>query len=414
MDLPRQTVTTRMVHRRAKTEAPWWHSAVICDFPGAFSNEDLKRTARLLPSIADLGFDAVLIRPASPRVDVGAKFLPTFVKKAHDQGLKVIVRAFLAEDESDLGPESSPPQLTLEHDVSELHRRAQAILATDADGVDLGLVDDEAGSPDSAADARAFTEAIQGQLAEVELAGDTTILAAAIPSYPREAALHHLTEEWFHHLRDDSLVAAPWDAHEIKQRVKLTYADRDPLGHTAAWRYSLPKWTDSPYVRNSADYGWAKGSKSDQREMAMMLYAASLPGSVYVPFLHVGGAVTVKDRGKPGLKLSLEKGRKAKDQAILTKEALLVRRRHRLGDSTLAFLDGPGYCDANTAVHLSGDVLVVLNTGKTDVVIPAENRPLVMSGDLRITPDGDTAVRPNSCAWFLPPTPEPVGPVAYR
>ncbi|WRS29402.1 hypothetical protein U6G28_07660 [Actinomycetaceae bacterium MB13-C1-2] len=403
-----------MIHRRAKTQAPWWHSAVICDFPGAFSNDDLKRAARLLPDVAELGFDAVLIRPASPRVDVGAKSLPSFVEKAHDQGLKVVVRAFLTDDEADLRPESSPPQLTLEHDVSELHRRARAILATNADGVDLGLVNDEAGSPDSAANARAFTEAVQGQLAEVELAGGTTILAAAIPSQPREAALRHLTEEWFHHLRDDSLVATPWDAHEIKQRVSLAYADRDPLGHTAAWRYSLPKWTDSPYARNSADYGWAKSSKSDQREMAMMLYAASLPGSVYVPFLHVGGGVTVKDGAAPRLKLSFEKGRQAKSQATLTKEALLVRKKHALGDATLAFLDGPGYCDTKTAVHLSGDVLVVLNTGKADVIIPAENRPLVMSGDLRLTPDGETVVRPNSCAWFLPPTPEPAGPLAYR
>lgn len=367
-----------------------------------------------LPNVAELGFDAVLIRPANPRVDVGMKSLPRFVDEAHENGLRVLVRAFISDSEAELHPESSPPVLALEHDADELQNRARAILATGADGVDLGLVNDQIGCPDAAANARAFSEAMQGQLAEVELAGETTILTGAILSEPRESAQRHLTEEWFHHLRDDSLVAAPWNAKEIKRRVSQAYQDRDPLGHTAAWRYSLPKWTDSPYIRSSADYGWADHSKSDQREMAMLLYTASLPGAAYIPFLHVGGGVTAKDPSEPGLVFSFEKGSRAHAHAMLSQESLLIRRKMNMGEATLAFVEGPEFCTDQTAVHLTGTIMVVLNTGKEDVVVPAEHRPLVTSKSLRISGDGGTVVRPNTCAWFQTAAFEPAGPPAYQ
>lgn len=414
MESTRQNVTTRLVHRRERTEIPWWRTATVCDFPGAFSDKDLRKAAKLLPAVAELGFDAVLIRPANPRVDVGMKSLPQFVQKAHDLGLKVLVRVFLSESESELGPEDAVPQLTLEHDAEELQHRAKAVLDTGADGVDLGLVNDETGSPDAAANARAFTEAVRGQLATVELAGEETILAAAIVSDSREATQYHLTEEWFHHLRDDTLVGAPWDAREIQERVRQVYGDRDPLGHTAAWRYSLPKWTDSPYARSSDAYGWAAGPKSCQKEMAMMLYAASLPGAIYVPFLHVGGAVTAKDPAEPGLKFSFGKGSKAQDQANIARKALHIRKNLGLGATTLAFLEGTQFCTRKTAVQLSGSVMVVLNTGTEDILVPVENRPLVTSRGLQMTTDGATIVRPNSCAWFQTPKLAPANPVAYH
>lgn len=414
MDSPRQTVTTRLVHRRGRTDVPWWRAAAICDLPGSFDEADLSRVQKFLPDVAALGFQAVLLRPATPRVDVGLANLPDFVAQAHDLDLKVIVRAFLSGDEAALHPETSPPVLTLEHDTEELTKRARAILATGADGVDLGLVNDEQGSPDAAANSRAFTEAIQVQLAEVELAGETTILTAAIISDSQEAAMHHLTEDWFHHLRDDTLVSCPWNAAELQRRVQQAFVDRDPLGHTAAWRYSLPKWTSSPYTRSSADYGWADSRHADAREVAMMLYTVSLPGAAYVPFLHVGGGIKPTKGKDPGLKFFFEKGRAAQLRANVAHEALSIRNRLGLGESTLAFVDGLDWCNEDTPVHLSGPIMVVLNMGKSTIVVPPEHRPVLSSRGMMSTSDKGTIVRPNCCVWLQTAELEPARPTAYR
>ncbi len=414
MQAPLGTVTTHLVHRREGALAPWWRDAVICDLPGSFDNKDLLRVQEFLPDIADLGFEAVLLRPANPKVDVGLKALPEFVSDAHSQGLKVIVRAFLSEDETELHPEASPPQLPLELDAESLAERASAILATGADGVDLGPVNDEIGSPDATAHSHAFTQAVQTQLAEVELAGDTTILTAAVLSEPRVSAQRHLQEDWFHHLRDDSLVAAPWDATEIQRRVRQAYSDRDPLGHTAAWRYSLPKWTSSPNARSSADFGWAKSEDSERRESAMMLYTLSLPGAIYVPFLHVGGGVKPTKGKDPGLKFSFMKNTKARKLAGLADAAIGIRTRTSMGSSTLAFIDGLDWAGPDTAVQTVGSVMVVLNVGTEPVSVPAEHRPMISSRTLASTEQGSTIVKPDSCAWFHMESVMPTGPTAYR
>lgn len=409
MDQSRQAVTTCMVHRRDRNKCPWWRCAAICDLPGSLDNDDLQKVAKFLPDIADLGFQGVLIRPANPRVDKGLPWLKKFVKRAHKLGLRVLVRAFLAE--SELDAEASPPLLALEHDSEELTQRARAILRANADGVDLGLINDQAGSPDAAANFRAFTQAVQLQLAQVEMASDETILTAAIIADSPETSMRHLTENWFHHLRDNELVTSPWQVDELQRRVRQVFLDRDPLGHTAAWRYSLPKWTSSPLTRNSENYGWAKSRHGDVREVAMMLYAVSLPGAVYVPFLHVGGGVKAK---KDGLKFTFGRGRMAQARASVAGEALALRNRLSLGDATLAFVDGLPWAGPDVSVHLSGPIMVVLNTGKDPVVVPSEHQAILSSRGIISSSEAGTIVRPNYCVWFRAAEPEPAKPTSYR
>lgn len=411
METDLQTVTTNLVHLRDWTEVPWWRSAVVCDLPGSLDNEALNRVQDFLPKLAEQGFQAVLLRPANPRVELALPSLPQFVEDAHQHGLKVIVRAFLSEDEAELLPTQSPPILNLEHDGEELRQHAQAILATGADGVDLGFVNDRAGSTDSAANARAFTREVQAQLAEIEVRGDETILCAAVHSEPRESALHHITEEWFHHLRDDSLVSAPWSVPELQRRIRQVYTDRDPLGHTAAWRYSLPKWTSSPLIRSSADYGWAVADDSRDREMAMMLFTLSLPGAVYLPFLHVGGSAKAARSKTPEIKFSFEKGRKAKRGAEIAGEGLYLRNALGMGDATLAFVEGLDWATPDVSVHLTGTVMVVLNAGSSAVTVPGSQRPIVSSSGPLHTSERGTTVPPSSCVWLQTSPLEPVDPI---
>ncbi len=408
-----RTVTTTLVHKRENTAVPWWHGAVICDLPGSYDNEDLDRVAKLLPDIATLGFDAVLLRPADPRVDVGLTNLPAFIDAANVLGLKVLVRAFLTDSERPLHPEQTPPLLPLQHDVDSLSEMAQAILGANADGVDLGMVNDELGSPDGAANAKAFTQAVQAQLAEVELAGKDAILSAAIRWEPQDLAQRHLTEDWFHHLRDDLLVKAPWDAQAIQGRVGSAYEARDPLGHSAAWRYSLPKWTSFPGTRNSADYGWADAKNSERRERAMLLFTLSLPGAVYVPFLHVGGGIKAVGGKNPGLKFNFRKGRQARRDADLAANAIRLRARSDMSTSTLAFVTGQPWANKDTCVHTNGSIMVVLNTGSEPLVLPSENRPMISSRTTATNELGETVVKPDSCTWFKVTPPQSRGPKAY-
>ncbi len=412
--MARQTVTTKLVHRRDRTNAPWWRSVTICDLPGAFDDADLERIQRQLNSVAKIGFGAVLLRPVSSHVETDLTYLPDFIATAHERGLRVIVRAFIPDDDEDLQATDSPPLLSLEHDVEVLKHNVKSILDAGADGVDLGPIDESPDSPDSAAAARAFTEAVQAQLAEVAIAGDTTMLSAAVKHMPREQLMRHLTEEWFHHLRTDAMVTAEWDSAELQERVRETYAALDPLGHTAAWRYSLPRWSDSPLARSSSDYGWADSEHATLREEAMMLYILSLPGSVYVPYVAAGGRVRASKGKNPHLKFNFAKSVREQLRAWLASEALTIREQYKLGDENLAFVDGLAWARKGVSVHLSGSIMVVVNTGKKAVLVPPEHKLALSSEGLSTATSGGTEVRPNTCSWFYSAPVVPVDPIKYR
>ena len=409
-----QIVTTNLVHRRDKTAAPWWRSAVVCDLPGSFSAKDMTAITEYLPDIAGLGFTGILVRPASTQSEKSLKTLEDLIAAAHASGLQVLVRVFIPEDDEELEPVESPPLLQLEHDASQLQEQVQTLLEMGADGVDLGKLEEDLGGSDASAKARAFTETVQELLADVTLAGDSTVLSAAVSTQPRDAAQRHLTEEWFHHLRDDSLIVSPWDADELSRQIVNTYSDRDPLGQSAAWRYSMPRWSPSPLARDSESVGWAAHPDGDDREMAMMLLVLALPGAAYVPFLHVGGGVKAGKRKSGPLKFSFAKGRGAQFRSRIARDAISLRHRLDLGETALASVEGLDWANVNTAVMLAGPVMVVLNTGTDTVTVPPEHRLALSSEPYpRVTDDG-SLVPPNTCAWFHTAARRPEGPVAYR
>lgn len=408
-----QTITTTLVHKRENTEVPWWHSTVVCDLPGSFDNDDLQRLAALIPKLAHAGFDALLLRPANPMVETGLSDLSKFITHAHRFDLKVVVRVFVLPEGEVLDPTDSPPLLVLSSDTSLLIDRVKAALNAGADGIDLGSIMDDPGDPDAAAHALAFTRTVQIQLAELEERQTEAILTAAVSRVPHEFYLRHLTEDWFHHTRGDALIDCAWNPKRLQQAVRSTYRDHDPLGHTVAWRHSLPRWSDSPVARDSADIGWSQGA-GEERQSAMNLFVASLPGAAYLPFLSTGGELSTSRGKRTKLKFKFGEGRANRHRLRVVQEALTIRRRLNLGESSLAFLRGLEWADDSVAVHLTGSTMVVLNTGEDEIVVPSKYQLLITSEGMAATEPDGTVVPPETCAWFHAPGPSPVDPGTYR
>ena len=61
---------------------PWWRTTVVCDIPGLWDNEGLRRLVPILPDLAEMGFETLLLRPATPKVEDQLSFFPEFIAQA--------------------------------------------------------------------------------------------------------------------------------------------------------------------------------------------------------------------------------------------------------------------------------------------------------------------------------------------
>lgn len=409
------SIRTHLIHPRVTIETPWWRTATICDLPGSYEDDDLHRLAKVLPQVSALGFDAVLLRPADPVVEKSLPYLPRFVAKAHKLGLRVISRVYLLPEGSSLDPLDSPPLLDMEHDVARINERVRAALDAGCDGVDLGMVSQDVEETERDRASQVFSESVRVQLAELASFDDSFILTAAFSTERQEFYKRHLEEEWFHHMRNDAIVTSPWDAASLQDRIANVYANHDRVGHTSAWRHSLPGWSRSPAARDSEGVGWVKGAPTARR-MAMNLYLASLPGAVYLPFFSVGGEMKVKKKGKKPSKLRFAFAKSPDDEyrAHTTALALKLRDEQDMAHAHVAFVDGFEWANEDVAVHLTGSIMVVLNTGDTPVHVPAEHRLVVSSSPTVGVDSRGTEVPPETCSWFMTATPKPVDPFNYR
>lgn len=409
------SIRTNLIHERVTVATPWWRTATVCDVPGSYEDDDLRRLAKVLPHIAGLGFDAVLLRPADPVVEESLPYLPKFVAKAHRLGLRVISRVYLLPEGAALDPLDSPPLLDMKHDANRINERVRAALDAGCDGVDLGTVSRDANEDKDGHADQVFSESVRLQLAELASFDDSFILTAAFATEPEEFYKRHLEEEWFHHMRNDAIVTSEWDATALQTTLAKIYASHDRVGHTTAWRHSLFGWSHSPAARDSEDVGWMKDAPPARRT-AMNLYLASLPGAVYLPFLAVGGSVKVKERAKKPSKLrfSFAKSPIGEYQAHTITLALSLREEEDMAHSHVAFVEGFPWAGGDVAVHLTGPVMVVLNTGDETVFVPREHRLMVSSSPTTGVDSRGTQVPPDTCSWFMPAPPKPVDPFNYR
>jgi len=404
--------TTVLVHRADRSASSWWRTAAICDLPGAFGAGDLDALNGSLEGIRKIGFDAILIRTASADISREQAELARLVNYAHSVNLKVLVRIVGAPDDQVTLPSETPPQVSLDEDRDRLIARTRLVVRAGVDGVDIGLIDDDPTLQHAALRAEGFTQTIHMGLAELAEAESSTILTAEATQENPEYFGRHLTEDWFHHLRDDALYGSPWDADAIQARTRRAYQNRDPLGMTTAWRPSLVTWAENPRLRGSVPGAWEENAPQP-RSAAMVAYSASLPGAVYLPYLSCGGSVHLAGFGKPRLRLGLGETPGEMFLRGLTASILHLRQDYELGSASLAFIEGLSWAPPGIAVHLSGPLLVVLNTSAREVVVPPQHVPLVYSGGFLDSSSSGTNVEPERCAWFVAGRPNPVDPAHY-
>lgn len=411
---PEVSTTTRLVHRGGHQEASWWHTAAVCDLPGAYDEADLLTLVETLADIKKLGFQALLLRLSIPDVKQQRPQLAALVKRAHCEGLRVLVRIGSSPVEEVVAPADSPPLLELDNDARILAERTRVVLAAGVDGVDLGMIDDAPHEPDGEGRAELFTQTVNQQLAELVDLDSAVILTAEATRANPEFFERHVTEDWFHHLRDDALFDAPWEATRLRRRIQQKYASHDPLGQAIAWRPSLGgQRSMSPRQRGIRPGSWEDGA-SPQRIDAMMMFVASLPGAIYLPFLQSGGIVWVTSTRPPELRLAMGKEPHDRFRRGLTDRVLSLRQQKKLASGSLAFVDGLDWANEGVSVHLSGHVMVVLNASDRAIEVPAEHTVLLYSDGFVSADSEATVVEPDTCAWFIPAQHQPVDPAHYR
>lgn len=405
-----QTITTSLVHPRDRGQTSWWQTTVVCDMPGVYNDESLRSLQEVLPDLAEAGFETLLIRPARPIVEE-LSFLPAFIGAAHETGLRVVVRAFVMHDNRPLEAGDSPPLLAADEDISEVTTRIRAALEAGADGVDLGLFDIGADDAETMPP-ESLDEVVNSALSELAGFDDDLLLSAALPAYPHHAFVKNLEEHWFHHLRSSALLEAEWGSTDLRDVISEAYRVRDPLGLATPWRHLLQKPLDSTSARDSQSFGWAL-SAPPPRYQAMNLFTSALPGSVYLPFVEVGGAVSYADDDAATLRVRFSHDPMNTQRAQSIATALKARRESTLGSSPLAFVDGLPWA-ADALVLLSGPIMVVLNTSQQKVIVPREHCLIASSGEVGTVVGGATAIPPETCCWFRPADVTPTDPGQYR
>lgn len=362
----------------------WWHHVPVCAFGGACGEVELENIRALIIDLARTGFRAICVEPTPDVLGDEGRVLSDFIASIHRAGLKVIVRIPL-DPSALLGrPCASAP----------LVAAAGAALACGADGIDIGVVDAPGPTRTSEGDGR-LSQMIKDLHTDIALSHPQAILTAETLSADVALIDHHLTEHWFHHLRDGALLFAQWDGQDLRRRVTAVLQHRDALGHVANWHWSYSQDVHEEAAR--ASYLPWRQEHAAMRGSALALFSLSLPGSASVLFRHMGGRIV--DSG--GQKRRVwQADRQASAEAAAMRTVLRVREERAMGTGSLAWVDNLPWAHAGVSVHLSGGVTVVLNMSDAPVCVPAQHVLLVSSDpEVEVSAAG-TVVEPNSCAWF--------------
>ncbi|MDO5048911.1 MAG: hypothetical protein Q4D87_03400 [Actinomycetaceae bacterium] len=413
-------VRTELIHRRTNGPTPWWHTGVVAEIPGVVDEVGAKMLADVMPLIKDLGFHAVVFRPALIDFRESGHLLELIIDAAHDADLKALVRLAGADVIPGDPGERSYPFFGVEQSMANTIVRTRAALKAGADGIDLGKISESSRDPLAEKHAQNFTKLVLFLMAELaEFSMDHILAAGArtdlVANYHR-----HLEEEWLHHLRDDRLHKVPFDAAALREVITTTITERDRIGSPAAWKAMLPRLVETPDTQNVHKGSWEDGATT-KRRASMRIILAGLPGAVYLPFGFSGGHV---DFEGVAARLSNPVTDSERARVRHTKLALKLREKHDLGNGTFAWVSGLDWQRDGVAVFMSGGIMCVLNTSPHDINVPLKNRLLLRSDStkdeavpasqdvLKTGPaqifstaerEKQNCLTPGTTAWFAPP-----------
>ncbi len=363
---------------------------MICDFVGDTGPSELENIKSVIIDLARVGFHALSIRPldSSPIPPDGE--LAAFITLVHRAGLKIIIRVPQHFNVSDL-----------DQHFDDLLTWVASAVDVGADGIDLNAFDGEhspaALNDKSRQQLTTFVHTLQAELSSYE---PVPILAGESEHGEIDDLRYHLEEKWFHHLRDNALVSAPWDASALREHVNTTLSLRDSLGHVAAWHWShfreVSALSDVFDPSKTPSGSWAEGA-SDARRTAMVLFCLSLPGALYMPYAHMAGRL-IHSAGQ--WRRIWDGDKTSAGEAQTLRLVLRTREERAMGVGSLAWVDSLEWAHSGVSVHMSAGVMVVLNTSDAPVEVPAEHRLLVSSHGALPQSRTPTVIPPEACGWF--------------
>ena len=349
-------MVTTLVHAARKGTHPWWHSPAICRIPRRVDHDLAQQLSEEAIRYARVGVDALVLSPIPQMIWGVNPELVSLVKRFHRVGVKIIVHL---PGSADWHTRDFNGPYSADETVTTLLGRVRACVDADVDGIDLGTLPLMHYGPNSA-ERQEFMHLLRVVMAEVANTDTLPILTSSLPHMDDSDLQEILQESWFHHLRNDTLLDIEWKNPQLCDAIANTFANRDPVGHVAAWP-ALP-YDDSEIHR------------------AHTLFALALPGATYFD--------------------SPPKDAISSPFVLMVQQALRTREEHGMGTGSLAHVRGLAWAGPDCLVHMSAQVLVVFNTSDTTVVVPSEHRPLVSTGVLPTSIASDTPLAPGQCAWF--------------
>lgn len=344
--------TTTMVHAGSRTAVEWWRTAVVYELTSTDLGGGTEETAETDIRLASrLGADAVLLRPDGTPGEIGP-LATAFLRRAEQLGVRVLVSA---------------------RDFT-----FRAWLAAGAHGVEVG-------------DAFATQPALPGrvQASVAELVDDGIVVATAASRDPAQLA-GQLQEAWPHHLRDARLARAPWSAPALREIVTDAYTQRDPVGSAAAWTLHDPRRDGAPDAL----------ATTPARFRAASLLMLALPGAVYLRQGEEVGLPAGARTGEVARLVSDQRGSASSTYEVF-RRALRLRRERALGRGTLGVVTGLAVAPEGRSVALlNRQVLVLVNTGADDLVLPDGTDVVHTSTGLTPVAGAGPAVPPDTTVWI--------------
>ena len=401
------TTMTTLVHRAHNGPLEWWRDGLVYEVASPeLGAVELGGVEHLVDHVASLGFTALLLRPSLMDARNDLDPFRELVGRAHGAGIRIVVRVSGA-----LGPVTGPHArdddrivVGAEREGEGIVERAEAFLSAGADGIDLGtIIPPEVTERTDLARLTEYFSILHGLIAGYT--DDGMIGADVSADYPRTLH-HHLQEDWLHHLRDDALILARWDAESMTAHLTRSLDDHDRFGAPPVRRF-LPSYRLCEATDPGDGRSWfaVDDGRRRQRATALQALALALPGSVY---LRQGDEVGLPDSDKPTAPLELAGlvNARAHDQGSLfgsplatVRHATHVRRERRLAVAPLAFVTGLDWCPPRALTLLARDVLVMVNTTDEPVILPQGANVLLSSQGLEQA-EGRLMVPTMTTAWL--------------
>lgn len=363
-------LTMTLIHHGGHQQQAWWRSAVLYEY--AFTVSEHGEVVKdALPGAVALGVDGVVI--PSGGEPIAAARAKELVSLHHGASLRVI--ASLAPSRGEDG----------------MLADAQTWLEAGADGIDLR----SALATRRLQDSRPFQALVAAYREDGLLAGSMRT-AADLPA--------HVAEHWLGHLRDDSLTDVAWNAAAIREAITVNFATRDALGATPAWTTTYALYRCGP-----AGESWQADRMSTKRVRAIATMVLSLPGAVYLLQGEEVGLRNWASDNDPAARtaavLTAQRAQMDDPASMLShyRRLLHLRRHHDLGRGTVAWVDGLKNT-AGCVQFLNRCFLVLLNTGKGQLTLPAASNIVAASAPIGVRAEGERVVPANAAVMLeLPP-----------